>query len=264
MKIVLWLIGIFVAFFIVLIIHPFTIVSAGQKGVVLNWGAVSGKILDEGIHWITPIKSSVKKIDTRIQKEEVEASASSKDLQSVTSKVALNFHLDGLKVNDLWQRIGKDYKFKVIDPSIQESVKSVTAKYTAEELVTKREAVKEEIKLSLRLKLLTDYILVDELNIIDFDFSPEFNRTIEQKQVAVQQALKAENDLRRIKIEAEQRVAQAGAEAQAIKLQSDAANNEKYVALKQLEVQREYAKKWNGVLPQNIYAGAPIPFINIK
>ncbi len=253
----------FVALIVLIAINPFVVVSAGERGVVLNWGAVSGKVLFEGIHWVTPIKQDVVKMDTQIQKEQVSASAASKDLQTVTSQVALNFHLDGEKVNDLWQRLGKNYKEKVIDPSIQESVKSATAKYTAEELVTKRELVKEDIKQSLKIKLATDYIIVDELNIIDFDFSPEFNKTIEQKQVAVQQALKAENDLRRIKIEAEQRIATASAEAQAIKLQSDAANNEKYVALKQLEVQIEFAKKWDGKLPQNVYASAPLPIMNL-
>lgn len=245
------------------IINPFVIISAGQKGIVLNWGAVSGKVLDEGIHWVTPIKSDVQKMDIRMQKEEVDASAASKDMQTVTSKVALNFHLDGEKVNDLWQKIGKDFKVRVIDPSIQESVKAATAKYTAEELITKREIIKDEIKQSLKVRLANDYIIVDELNIINFDFSPTFNQTIEEKQVAVQQALKAENDLRRIKIEAEQRVAQAGAEAQAIKLMSDAANNERYIGLKQLEVQLEFAKRWNGVLPVNLYGSAPIPFLQI-
>ena len=250
-----------VGLIVLAIINPFVIVSAGERGVVLNWGAVSGIVLEEGIHWITPIKSSVQKMDTRIQKEEVDSSAASKDLQTVTSRVALNFHLDGTKVNDLWQKIGKDYKVRVVDPAIQESVKSATAKYTAEELIIKREQVKDDIKLSLKEKLSQDYIIVDELNIINFDFSPEFNRTIEQKQVAGQQALKAENDLRRIKIEAEQRVAQSGAEAQAIKMMSDAANNERYINLKRIEVLKEIASKWNGVLPTQILGQAPIPLL---
>jgi regulator of protease activity HflC (stomatin/prohibitin superfamily) len=253
----------FVALIILISINPFVQVSAGEKGVVLNWGAVSGQVLDEGIHWVTPISQDVVKVDTRIQKEQVGASAASKDLQVVTSEVALNFHLDGAKVNDLWQRLGKDYKAKVIDPAIQESVKSATAKYTAEELITKREAVKEEIKLSLRTKLAEDYIMVDELNIINFDFSASFNNAIEKKVTAEQDALAAKNKLEQVKYEAEQKVASAKAEAESIRLQSDAANNEKYVALKQLEVQIEYAKKWNGVLPQNVYAGAPLPILNM-
>jgi len=252
-----------VALIALAIINPLVIVKAGYSGVVLNWGAASDKVLDAGIHWVMPIKSSVEKMDIRIQKEEVGVSAASKDLQTVTSQVALNFHLDPQKVNQLYKGIGKDYKERVIDPSIQEAVKSATAKYTAEELITKRELVKEDIKESLKLRLANDFIVVDELNIINFDFSTAFNQTIEEKQVAVQQALKAENDLKRIKIEAEQRVAEAQAEAQAIKLQSEAANNEKYVSLKQLEVQLEFAKKWNGVLPSNLYGSAPIPFLQI-
>lgn len=253
----------FIGLLVLLALNPMTVISAGERGIVLNWGAVSDVILAEGIHWVTPFKQSVVKLDTRIQKEQVVASAASKDLQTVTSEVALNYHLDGNQINILWKKVGADFHSKIIAPSIQESVKAATAKYTAEELVTKRELVKEDIKQSLMVKLAQEYIIVDELNIINFDFAPEFNKTIEQKQVAVQQALKAENDLRRIKIEAEQRVATASAEAQAIKLQSDAANNEKYVALKQLDVQLEFAKRWNGVLPQNVYAGAPLPILNL-
>lgn len=263
-KLILSLVAGVIALIVLAIVNPFVIIGAGYKGVVLNWGAVSNVVLDEGIHWVTPIKSDVQKLDVRVQKEEAASSAASKDLQVITAKVALNFHLDGTKVNELWQNIGKDYKERVIDPSIQESVKSATAKYTAEELITKRELVKEDIKNSLKARLTADYIIVDELNIIDFDFSPGFNNAIESKVKAEQDALTSKNKLEQVKYEAEQTVAKAKAEAESIRLQSDAANNEKYVALKQLEVQIEYAKKWNGVLPVNLYGSAPIPFMSIK
>jgi len=262
-KLVYWGVGLMVVIVLFLIINPFVIVSAGERGIVLNWGAVSDSILNEGISWRVPIMQKVVKMDVKIQKEEVDASAASKDLQTVTSKVALNYHLDPDNINRLWKNIGKDYKSRVVDPGIQESVKAATAKYTAEELITKREQVKDDIKQSLKVKLANDFVIVDELNIINFDFSAEFNKTIESKQVAVQQALKAENDLKRIKTEAEQRVATAEAEAKSIRLQSDAANNEKYILLKELEVKMKMAEKWNGVLPGNIYASAPLPIMDI-
>jgi regulator of protease activity HflC (stomatin/prohibitin superfamily) len=262
-KLIAIIVGIVVIIVLVLILNPFVIISAGEKGVVMNWGAVSDNILSEGIHWRTPIAQSVKKIDIRMQKEEIDASAASKDLQNVSSKVALNYHLDPDKVNILWQKIGSDYKIRVIDPAIQEAVKAATAKYTAEELNTKRESVKEDIKTALKTRLQVEYITVDEFSIINFDFSPEFNKSIEAKQTAVQQALKAENDLRRIKTEAEQRVATAEAEAKAISVQSKAADNDKYIQLKTIEAQVKAIERWDGKLPTTFVPGSALPFINI-
>jgi regulator of protease activity HflC (stomatin/prohibitin superfamily) len=249
-----------IALIVLIALNPFVIVKAGQKGVILKWGAVTGEILNPGIHWVTPIVKDVEKLDIQIQKEEVEASSASKDLQVVTSKVALNFHLDGDKVSDLWKNIGKDFKTKVIDPSIQESVKSATAKYTAEELITKRELVKEDIKNSLKERLSQDFVVVDELNIIDFNFSKSFNDAIEAKVTAEQSALAAKNKLEQVKYEASQTVETAKAQAEAIKIQAQAINSQggaDYVALQAIT-------KWNGVLPTQMIPGGTVPFINLN
>lgn len=264
MKKYIALISLGIAFIAFLILNPFVVIRAGQRGIVMRWGAVQDKILSEGIHWVTPISNDVVKLDVKTQKDEVDVSAASKDLQTVSSRVALNYRLDETKVNLLWQRIGKDYKSRIIDPAVQESMKAASAKFTADELITKREQVKSEAKALLKERLSVEYIIVDELSIVNFDFSPEFNKSIEQKVKAEQDALTAKNKLEQIKYEAEQKIATAEAEAKSIRLQSDAANNEKYVALKALEVQLEMAKRWNGVLPVNMYGSAPIPFLNIK
>lgn len=261
-KIAAWAGAILGAIILVVAVTPFKIITAGERGVVLRLGAVN-RTMSEGFNWKVPFIESVKVLDVRTQKEQVQASAASKDLQTVTAVVALNFHLDPESVSSLWKNIGSEFKSRIIDPAIQESVKAATAKYTAEELITKREQVKDEMRASLINRLAKEFIVVDEVSIVNFDFASEFNKTIEQKQVAVQQALKAENDLRRIKIEAEQRVAQAEAEAKAILLQSNAANNEKYVALKALEVQMEFAKHWDGKLPTQMVPGGALPFINV-
>lgn len=243
----------FLALIVLIIVNPMVVISAGERGVVLHWGAVQDKVLGEGIHWITPISEGVAKLDVQTQKEEVSVSAASKDLQTVSSKVALNYHLDESKVNALWQKVGKDYKTKIIDPAVQESMKAATAKYTAEELITKRELIKDDARTSLRIRLAEEFIVVDELSIVDFDFSDGFNAAIEAKVTAEQSALAAKNKLEQIKFEAEQKVATAKAEAESIRLQSDAANNEKYVALKALEVQLEFAKHYKGDMPQTLY-----------
>ncbi|MBU1091721.1 prohibitin family protein, partial [Patescibacteria group bacterium] len=129
---------------IIILFGSFGTIGAGERGVLLQFGAVKDKIFDEGLYIKIPIIQDVVKIDVKIQKDEIPASASSKDLQIVTSKIALNYHLDPNSVNKIWQEIGKNYNTRIIAPSIQEAVKSVTAKFTAEELITKREEVKEK------------------------------------------------------------------------------------------------------------------------
>jgi regulator of protease activity HflC (stomatin/prohibitin superfamily) len=167
------------------------------------------------------------------------------------------------RVQELWKTIGSDYKVRVIDPAIQEAVKAATAKYTAEELITKRAVVRDDIKTNLVARLQPDYIQVSDVSIVNFDFSASFNEAIEAKVTAEQQALMQKNLLEKVKFEAEQKVATAKAEAESIKLQSDAADNEKYIELKRLEVQLKMSEKWDGKLPQNVYAGAPLPILNM-
>jgi regulator of protease activity HflC (stomatin/prohibitin superfamily) len=251
-----------VVLFVISLINPFVLIGAGQRGVVMNFGAVQDKIMNEGIHFRTPIMQNVEKIDIQTQKIEVKAMAYSKDIQTVESQLALNYHLRADSVNKLWQEVGNDYQSRIIDPTIQESVKAATAKFTAQELIEQRAKVKDEIKKEL-FNRLEKYFIVDEFSIIDFSFSDEYEKAVEAKQVAQQAALKAQNDLTRIKTEAEQRIATAKAEAEAIKLQSEAANNDKYVNLKALEVQKTAIEKWNGVLPTQMIPNASLPFINL-
>ncbi len=253
-----------IAIFVIFsIINPFVLIGAGKRGIVMNFGAVQDSILGEGIHFRIPIVQKVAKMDIQTQKLEVKALAYSKDIQTVESQLALNYHLKADEVNKLWQEVGDDYESRLIDPSIQESVKAATARFTAQELIEQRARVKDEIKTEL-FNRLGKYFVVDEFSIIDFSFSDEYEKAVEAKQVAQQSALKAENDLQRIKTEAEQRVAQAKAEAEAIKVQSEAANNDKYINLKALEVQKAAVEKWNGVLPSQMIPNASLPFINLN
>lgn len=250
------IIGVVIFIVIVLFFNSLTIVRAGQRGVVLTWGAVSDTIFDEGLHFKIPIAQRVQKIDVRIQKDEVPAAAASKDLQVVTSTIALNYHLDPNQVNKIWQEVGKDYNSRIIAPSIQEAVKATTAKFTAEELITKREEVKEAIKLSLAERLIVRGIIVDEFNIVDFDFSRAFNEAIEMKVTAEQLKLKADRDLERIEIEKEQRITEAQGKAEAIRIEASALKvNPQVVELRWIE-------KWNGQVP--VYWGNATPFIGLQ
>lgn len=240
-------------------LRPCAIVSAGHRGVVLNWGAVSGKVLGEGLSFRIPIMQTVKKIDVQTQKLEEKTDAYSKDIQSVTTTLALNYHVKPEVVNSLYQNVGVDFVSRLVIPAIQESVKSAVAKFTAQNLVEERPKVKEEIKMELSNRLST-YLSIDEFSITNFTFSDQYEKAVEEKQVAQQNALKAENDLLRIKTEAEQRIAQAKAEAEAIRIQAQAVTSQggrDYVQLQAI-------KQWNGILPTSMIPNGTVPFLDLS
>lgn len=250
-KIGLWIAGAVVIIGILLVAFPFTTIDTGEKGVVLRWGAVN-RTLDQGPHFLTPIAETVKKIDTRVQKEQTDASAASLDLQNVNTTVAVNYNVDADKVAEIYTQIGTEYKTRIIDPAVQEIVKAVTAKYTANNLLSKRADVSDEIKQGLIARLQPYFIHVTDVSIVNFSFSPAFETAIESKVAAEQNALAAKNKLD-----------QAQYEAQAIRVKSEAANNEKYVQLQQLEVERAAVDKWDGHLPAQMIPGSALPFINL-
>ncbi len=241
---------------LIIIFGTFGTIGAGERGILLQFGAVQDKIFGEGLYVKIPMIQKVVKIDVKIKKDEVPISAASKDLQIVTSRIALNYHLAPESVNKIWQKVGKDYNTKVVAPTIQEVVKAITARFTAEELITKREEVKEQVKATLAERLSERFIVVDEFNIIDFEFSSAFNDAIEAKVTAEQLKLKADRDLERIKIEAEQKIAEAQGKAEAIRIEAWALmQNPKVVELRWIE-------KWDGKVPT--YWGAATPFIGIN
>lgn len=242
---------------IILLFGSFRVMGAGERGVRITLGQVSDQVLEEGIHLKVPLIQKIKQLDVKVQKEEVDATAASKDLQDVTTKVALNYHLEPDRVNKLWQSIGEDYKVRVIDPAIQEAVKAATARYTAEELITKRPLVKEDIKKLLFERLQKEFITVDDVSIVNFEFSKSFSQAIEAKVTAEQEALQAKNKLEQVKFEAEQRVTQARAEAEAIRIQAAA------LQVSSQLVELEAVKKWNGQLPQYML-GNTVPFLNLN
>ncbi len=237
------IIAVCVAIVIAVATSCFTVVSAGHTGVVLTFGAVEDTVLEEGLHFKVPFIQRVVQVNNRTQKIETEGSASSKDLQIISYVVAVNYHVNNDSSATLYQNVGTDYGSVVIVPAIQESIKAVTAQYTAEELITKRQTVGDQIKDALSEKINQYGLTVEIFNIVNFDFSEEFNAAVEAKQTAQQNALKAEQDLARIEVEAQQKITQAEAEAESIKLIQDAlAKSPDYV---------DYVKwnKWDGKLP---------------
>lgn len=233
---------------LILFFGTVVIVPAGFSGVITRFGAIN-RVAKPGLTLKMPLLEGMVKMDTRTQKDQVEAQSASKDLQTVKGTIAVNYHLNGSDATTVFQNIGVDYQDKVVSPAIQDTFKSITAKYTAQELIEKREEVRVLAQNELSTKLKQYFILVDNFNIVNFDFSDEYNKAIEAKQVAQQ-------NLERAKLEAQASVTQAQGQADSQKALKDSgslsAEYLQYLAL----------TKWNGILPN--YTGGNIPFVNIK
>lgn len=239
----------------VAILNPFVIVNAGERGVVKHFGNVQDDVWDEGLHIKVPIRDTVINMDVKTQKYETDSTAASNDMQITKTTVAVNYHLVPSDANIIYQEVGMGYESKIIAPAIQEVVKAATANFKAEELITQRPLVKDEIEQALKENMLERGIVVETVYITNFDFSPEFNEAIELKVKAQQMALQAENDLLRIEVEAKQKVTQAQAEADSIEIIQE-----------QLSVSPEYVNyltvmKWDGILPK--VTGGAIPLISV-
>lgn len=227
---------------LIVVLGSFGTISAGGIGIETRWNAVVGT-KGPGLYFKLPLVEGVTEMDVQTQKENVDKiSAASQDLQEVTTSVAINYHLEPSKAGEIYKNIGVDYASRVIDPAIQESVKANTANYTAEQLITQRELVRQGV-IDLLSKKMTQFgIQVDAVNMTDFQFSPDFTAAIESKVTAVQNAEAAKNKLAQVQYEAQQTVATAEGQAKAIQIQAQAINSQggaDYVALQKIA-------KWDG------------------
>jgi prohibitin 2 len=262
------LLGIATAAVIIIVISQSTVVvPAGHRGVVLYLGAVEDRVLSEGFSFILPFVEHAVLMEVRTQKYQAPATASSQDLQLVSTEVALNYHLDPKIVNDIYQTLGEDYPDRIIAPTIQESVKASTAKFAAEELITKREEAKARIGEVIRATLVARGILTEQVFITDFQFSDDFVKAVESKVVAAQEVLRERNILEKVRIQAQSReaeavgignakIAEAKGESEAIKIINEQlSQNPDYLRWQAIE-------NWNGELP--MATGGTFPFIDIS
>ncbi len=240
----------------------FGTVGAGERGVLLRFNAVTGTIFDEGLYFKIPYVHSVVLMSTQIQKYTAPVGSSSKDLQVVTTEVTLNYQLNPSSVGETYRNMRQDYEGRVVQPYIQEAVKSTTANFDAEQLITRRPQVKDELQDLMTERLAPLGITVVQLSITDFQFSSTFQDSIEAKVKAVQQALEAENALRRVEFEAQQAITRAQAEAKGLELQKTQITSQ-LLELRRVEVQRTAVDKWNGVMPQVVTSGGPVPMLDV-
>ena len=236
----------------------FVIVQAGHTGVVLTLGKVSNSVFQEGFHLKAPFVQSVVQIDNRICKLEVNTEAFSKDLQTVSTTLAINYRVDSAKSYSIYKNIGKSYESVLVMPAVNEVLKAITAQYTAEESVTNRAIISDGLITGLNEKLNGDGLYVTDVNILNFDFSEAFINAIEEKQVAQQKLLKAET-------EKQTAITNAQAEAETIRIKAQAqadANKTISESLNEYVIENKKIEKWDGKLPQ--VQGDADPLITIN
>jgi regulator of protease activity HflC (stomatin/prohibitin superfamily) len=250
----LWGLGIGALVVAILLAFSIYIVPAGNVGIITHFGAVS-RIAYPGLGFKWPIADGMVRMETRTLKFEVDAAAASSDLQAVSSKIAVNYHIQIDKVLDIFQNLGPNYAEKVISPITQSVWKSTTSFYPAPELIQKRNEVSSRAEKALAEKLAIYNIVVENISVVNFDFSPEYNASIEAKQVAAQQVETSRQKQEQAKVDAETALiaAQGQANAQKAVRESGSLTPEylQYIAI----------QKWNGILPQ--VTGGAVPFIDL-
>ncbi len=252
--------GVLIAVFaVVTLFSSFAIVDPGERGVVVRLGKVTERVLDEGFTFKKPFIEKVVEMNVKTQLMEANAASASKDLQDVNISVKMNYRLDALKVNKIYQQVRQDYPSVWVGPVLIESIKAASAQFTAEELITKRTEAREEMSELVKTKLNERGIILEAFNITNIGFSSSFTRAIEAKVTAEQDALAAQNKLEQVKFEKQQRIEQAQGEAEAIKIQAQSISSQggkEYVNLKAIE-------KWDGKMPTMMMGGDAMPLINI-
>jgi regulator of protease activity HflC (stomatin/prohibitin superfamily) len=231
-------------------------VPAGFVGVVTRFGAVE-RIVQPGLGTKVPFIEDVVRMDVRTQKDQTDATAASSDLQQVTSTIAVNYNLDPAYASSVYQSVGTDYADILIAPAIQNIFKATTAQFTAEQLIDQREQVRAKAEDALKTQLAQYHVVVLNFNIVNFNFSDQFNQAIEAKQVAQQQVETAKQLLAKAEVDAQTAVAQAQGQADAQKALKDAGSlTPEYLEF--LSIQ-----KWDGRLP-TVVAGGTTPFIDLS
>ena len=258
----------------------FTVIPAGHTGVVMTLGKVRDNVLQEGLHFKTPFVQTVMTIDNRIVKLEVATEAFSKDLQTVTTVLAVNYRISKNMSYSIYKEVGMGFEDVLVKPAVNEVLKAVVAQYTASDLVAHRSEVSVKLDELLNDKLNTRGIFIEDLNIIDWDFSAEYIAAIEAKQVAEQNLIKT-------RTEQEQQIVIANAEAQKQVIAAQAAADSALIAAQteakriKLEAQAQaeanklitesitptlidYMKvqQWDGVMPKVMTGEGTSPFIS--
>ena len=239
------------------------VVAPSERGLKMTLWTLNETVYGEWIHWKIPLFDSIKYADLHIDRADADARSASKDLQNIETKISVNYQINEISILNLFRTIGVDHlkiEDTLLGPAIQESVKSATAKYTAEELITKREIVRTDIENALKEKVVQYGVNIIQVNIVNFEFSKSFDASIEAKVKAEQDALAQKNKLEQVKYEAQQQIERAKAEAETIRIQAEAIQKQWGAAY----VQLKWIEKWSGNLPTTSLGDGTIPNIFIN
>ena len=247
----------------------FVVIPAGHTGVALTFGKVEDVVLQEGLHFKVPFVQKIVVVDNRIVKLDVNTEAFSKDLQTINTVVAVNYHVGKENSQTLYKNVGMGFEEVLISPAVNEVLKAVTAKYTAVELVSSRAEVSMLLDEGLNEKMNAYGIFINELNIINWDFSEEYINAVEAKQVAEQNLIKTRTEQEQALViantEAQKRVIAAEAEANEIKVlaQANAESNRIITeSISELLIKYQTVSKWDGKLP-TVMSGSDNMLIDI-
>lgn len=239
-----------------------TIIPTGHIGVVTLYQNVQDKYLDAGFHFIKPFVEDIHKVDIRTKKYENTVEGSAKDLQIVNITMSINYQIKPEKVTELYTKVGKDYSNIVLNPALQSSLKASMAQFTAEEMITKRAEVASKITEELNARL-QEYFTISAVNLENIAFTEEYNKAIESKTTNQQKAEAEKAQLEIIKVQNEQKINTAEAEAKVRELQSQSVTDKSLEQLR-LEIQRELIQKWNGQFPTTMLGDNPNMLFNLN
>ncbi|MEQ1706178.1 MAG: prohibitin family protein [Rickettsiales bacterium] len=242
---------------LVFAMSPFTIVDTGHRGVRVVWGKVQPESLDEGLYFFMPIMSTIKKMDVRIQKYDIESEAYTKDVQQAKLHIVMNYNLEKTKAHEMLENVGSDWEDRLIPQAVNGTVKAVIGKWDAVDLIANRSKAQGEIQALLTESLGGRDVHVTRIEIANIDYTPEFERAVEAKVVAIQTAEQEKNKTVQIQEQAKQRVMSAKAEAESMSIRAQALSQNKSL------VEYEAVQKWDGRLPNYMLGGAT-PFVNIS
>lgn len=249
-------------FLVIAACNSIVFIKTGEIGVVTKFGAVQDKVMSAGINFKIPFIQGVKKINCKTQEMNTENNSASKDLQDIYMTVSINYAVNVEKAPELYKSVGKDYKDIILTPILTDTVKNATAEYTAEETITKRAELASKIYEKLNDRLIDQGITVVNVNITNLNFSDAYNQAIEDKQVAQQRALTAQQELEITKVEAEKKIVEAQGTAEANRILNESLTQENLEKQK-LENQSKAIDKWNGQLPGTTLSEG-IPFLNLN
>ncbi|OGS05351.1 MAG: hypothetical protein A3I76_02280 [Elusimicrobia bacterium RIFCSPLOWO2_02_FULL_61_11] len=245
---------------VMLAFSAFFMVPPGEVAIKTRLGAIVDSY-GEGMHFKLPFVESVTKFSIQIQRANIKTQAFSKDLQTMNAHLVVNHRIEQGTAVSIFRNLGPNYVENIVDPAVQEVFKAIAARYSAERVISERNELVMEINKEVKERLTTKQIVVTDISVVDLDFTEQFLKAVEDKQVADQQAQMAGKLVEKAKRDAEQQIAKSRGEAEALRMQREQVTPA-LIELRKVDAQLKAIEKWNGVLPG--YVGAGVPFISIE